>query len=148
MVLSGHRCVARHVPSGSPGWIAVLARPARPDRRVPRWWSDVHVTRATSGARQAVLVGNGLRHGHTFPDPDGSEEGRTALAVRAEGREWHKCRSSFRTDATAGSGGSLDQDHSWQGMVLVLPHLWPRRPGVRRQLEAGRLRESEIAHSV
>src|SRR5690242_13718454 len=38
----------------------------------------------------------------------------------------------------------MDQNHSWKGMVRLLPHLRPSATRVRRRLEAGRLRRGEV----
>ncbi len=67
---SGRR---RRCSAATPTGIAVLARRTRRRRNRARRWKPLHADRAASGARQAVLVGDRLRHRDPVADPDRPE---------------------------------------------------------------------------
>ncbi len=134
----------RTAGAGSLYWLGVRDKSGG----LPRRWEELLARDAAPGPRQAVLVRHRLRHGDALADPDRPGEGGATIAVRDEGCDGIRSGSLLRPHRAPWPGGTLDPDHSRPGLVRLHPDLRPRAGGVRRKLEARRLRERDEGAQV
>src|SRR5262245_11946149 len=135
MVLSGDWRLAGDVQARHERRLPVLARTSRPRGSLSGWRAALQTVGAAAGSRQVVLVGDRLRLRHALANSRATEEGGAAIDIRAERRRGHIGGSVLWTDAGR-SDQPVDPDATRKRLVRLFPHLWARRPGLRRQLEA------------